>query len=51
VRRGHGGIGENGRIKPTAARPKHPTISQRNGATGNCIIEAKRERDGAHSEE
>jgi hypothetical protein len=51
VNSGHGGIGENGRTNPTAARPTHPTTSQRNGASGMAIVAVRRARLGTQSEE
>jgi hypothetical protein len=51
VNSGHGGIGENGRTSPTAASPRHPTTSHRNGPRGTAIIAARRDRLDAQSEE
>jgi hypothetical protein len=51
VNNGHGGMGENGRTNPTAARPMHPTTSQRNGLRGNAIVAVRRDRLDPQSEE
>jgi hypothetical protein len=49
--KGQGGIGENGRTNPTAARPTHPTTSQRNGASGKPIVAVRRACLGAQPDE
>ena len=51
VKNGHGGIGENGRTNPTAARPMQPTTNQRNGPRGNAIVAARRDRLDPQPEE
>lgn len=51
VSNGHGGIGENGRTIPKAARPMQPITSQRNGPSGTAIDDRRLDPFGAQEDE